>query len=210
MKTTLYRNDSFKGYVYWSACLLLYFLCATISFLSCNGHEAEQRPGSSWDGSAKWAAQLADPAIREIAADAKLYTILGLRIYKDGRLPKNLGDWSITAWSESQEKEISVSIDHEGNLATRIKNSTSPPVNRDPLPDDWITNNSWCNSTDAFEAIPSFPSDLNEASEVSFNHLYCPEEEDFRLQAQWQVLLDDLLYSHFILYDGDYIGYCHL
>ena len=166
-KISQQNNNLGKLFKYSDRFFPFMFVVFAISFMSCNGEKAEQRPGSSWDGSAKWAAQLAGPAINEIATDAKLYTILGLRIYKDGRLPKNLGEWSITAWSATLNKEISVSIDHEGILTVSTTNSTNPPVNRDPLPDDWITSSAWCNSTDAFEAIPDFPPDLNEAIQVS-------------------------------------------
>jgi hypothetical protein len=113
--------------------------------------EPVQRLGQTFEGSVKWALQIAQPEITNFASDAQIYSILGAMIWKDGRLPSNTGDWSFVTWSPSLKKKFQVTIDFKGNITKRTEDFENPPNtgSRTHLPVGWV------NSPDIFSSIPS-------------------------------------------------------
>lgn len=107
-----------------------------------------ERPGSDFEGSAHWALALAQPHITSFAADARLYTVLGSTIYRDGRLPLDTGTWSFVAWSPSRQEVLQVNVQHDGSTSTTTRSQASAPShNGQPIPA------TWANSTVVFAAV---------------------------------------------------------
>lgn len=132
--------------------ILLGAMVASILIIggTCTPPAPQQRPGDAFEGSAHWARDIAQPLITGFAADAEIYNIMGVQIYKDGRLPANQGSWGIVAWSPSQQKEFQVNVRHTGTTSTSTRAQTDPPSGNDqPLPEGWV------NSTDIFNATVS-------------------------------------------------------
>lgn len=117
---------------------------------TCTPPAPQQRPGNAYDGSAYWARDIAQPLISGFASDAQIYTISGVQVFKDGRLPANQGSWGIVAWSPSQQKEFQVNVRHNGTTSTSTRaQANAPSANNLPLPAGWV------NSTDIFNATAS-------------------------------------------------------
>lgn len=125
----------------------------TMLALMLNGSNCQtptQRPGNSFDGSAHWARNLAQPLINNFAADAQIYHINGVQVYKDGRLPANAGSWGLVAWSASRQEICQVNVRFTGATSTDIRLQNTPPgANGQPIPNGWV------NSTDVFNATAS-------------------------------------------------------
>jgi len=123
----------------------LFILCAVI--ISC-GDPPTQRPGNAFEGSAHWAMQIAQPLINNFAGDAQLYSVQGVQIFSDGRLPANAGSWGMQSWSPSLQKEFQVVVKFDGTTTTHTRDETDPPsANGQPVPSGWV------NSTDIFQAV---------------------------------------------------------
>ncbi len=114
---------------------------------NCNQPAPVTRPGSPYDGSAFWARDIAQPLITNFANDAQLHNIMGAQVIVDGRLPANLGNWSIVAWSPSRQEEFQVIVRNDGTTSTSTRQQTSAPgANNQPIPAGWV------NSTVIFNA----------------------------------------------------------
>lgn len=105
------------------------------------------RTGPLFDGSAFWAWQLAQPRVAAFSSDAALYTVLGARVWHDGRLPSNTGDWSFVTWSPSLLKEFQVTVNYDGTVTTDTRDRPNAPgAAGQPVPAGWV------NSTIVFQA----------------------------------------------------------
>ena len=114
---------------------------------NCNQPAPVTRPGSPYDGSAFWTRDLAQPLIANFAADAQLYNVMGAQVMVDGRLPANLGNWSIVAWSATRQEEFQVIVRNDGTTTTSTRQqATAPGANNQPIPAGWV------NSTVIFSA----------------------------------------------------------
>jgi len=128
-----------------SASLILSFILLLGS--NCNQPAPVTRPGSAYDGSAYWARDLAQPLITGFAGDAQIYNIMGAQVMADGRLPANLGNWSIVAWSPSRQEEFQVIVRNDATTSTSTRAQASAPgANNQPVP------NGWANSTVVYNA----------------------------------------------------------
>jgi hypothetical protein len=128
----------------------------------CSCPPGRLRPGPPYDGSAKWAVDLAQPRFAAFAADAQLRTIAGARIASDGRVFANAGSWAVAAFSESRQQKIEVTVSASGVVSESI--SAVPPAGiQVPLPAGWI------NSTDVFVHVRSLVPPFDEAPLVTFN-----------------------------------------
>lgn len=124
-------------------------LCVFMLLLgsNCNQPSPQPRPANPYDGSAYWARDIAQPLIASFAADAQIYNVMGAQVMVDGRLPANLGNWSIVAWSPSQQQEFQVIVKNDGTASTTTRQQASAPgANNQPVPAGWV------NSTTIFSA----------------------------------------------------------
>lgn len=166
-----------------------------ILLLACPTPQA--RPGPAYDGSAHWALGIAQPLITPFAPDAQLYSVLRARIYPDGRLPSNVGDWSFIAWSASRQQEIQVTVNYDGTTHATIRSQTTAPGSGLLVPA------AWANSTAIFQAtIPHRPS-VGEAQLVAvnmsrYNHLAWN-------QPVWSIHFDQGP-NQLVKWDGTYLG----
>jgi len=125
-------------------------LVASLVLLQAGCSSSVQRPGNSFDGSAFWARDIAQPLITAFAADAQIFNISGTQVFSDGRLPRNVGVWSINAWSPSRQEEFQVKVKYDGTTSTITRSQTTgPSSNGQPLPSGWV------NSTTVFDATAS-------------------------------------------------------
>lgn len=155
-----------------------------------------QRPGNSFDGSAHWARDMAQPLINNFAADAQIYHINGVQVYKDGRLPANAGSWGLVAWSPSRQEIIQVNVRFNGATSTETRSQTTPPgANAQPIPDGWV------NSTVIFDATASHrdPS-ATLATVAAFNlPTYSGSHWGINFNAGQEP-------NHYVNFDGTYLG----
>jgi hypothetical protein len=163
---------------------------------TCTPPTPQPRPGNAFEGSAHWARDLAQPHITSFASDAQLYSIFGVQIYRDGRLPANAGSWGLVAWSPSQQKELQVNVRYTGTTTTTTRPQTNPPgANDQPIPSGWV------NSTTIFNATSSHrdPS-ATLATLVSFNiATYSGPHWGMNFNAGAEP-------NHYVNYDGTYLG----
>jgi len=166
--------------------------------LSASCSQPVLRPYPVFEGSAKWALNIAQPSITAFAADAHLYNILGTMIYKDGRLPNNTGNWSFVAWSANQQKEFQVTVKYDGTTSTSTRSVASPPSpNRQPIPSGWV------NSTDIFAVLaPHLSGGVTHAQLVVFNLVSYPQAPN---QAVWGINFNQGP-NQLVLWDGTYLG----
>ena len=132
-----------------------------ISFLGCNGTPRL----STYEGSAHWALEKAQPEINSFDPNAEIYWIMGAGVWKDGRLPLNTGSWSFTCWSSSRQEICDVVVNYSGNTSTSTRTRTNPPStgSGQPIPTDWH------NSTIIFDAIPLKEKTDNYANLLTYN-----------------------------------------
>jgi hypothetical protein len=138
----------------------LFVVAAVLSGLGCP--PGNLRPGSTRDGSARWAVDLAQPRITAFAADAQLRTIVGARIAPDGRVFASVGSWSVTAYSPSRHQKIEVQIAASGSVSDSTSPSTGEGI-QVPLPASWL------NSTEVFARVRNLVPAFDEATLVTFN-----------------------------------------
>jgi hypothetical protein len=157
-----------------------------------------QRPGSDFEGSAHWALAQAQPHISSFAADARLYTVLGSMVYRDGRLPPDTGTWSFVAWSPTRQEELQVNVQHDGGTSTTTRSQASPPSHNDqPIPA------SWANSTVVFAAVaPHLESGTNHAVLVVLNTTSYPQAPN---DTVWGINFDRGP-NQLVRVDGSYLG----
>jgi hypothetical protein len=117
-------------------------------------------PGN--DGSARWAADIAQPKITAFASDAQIRTIAGARIAPDGRVFANTGSWAITAFSPSRQEKLEVIVSADGTTSESTSAATGAGIQA-PLPANWI------NSTDVFTRVRTLVPAFDEATLVTFN-----------------------------------------
>jgi len=163
---------------------------------TCTPPPPQQRPGNAFEGSAFWARDIAQPLITNFAADAQIYHIMGVQIFRDGRLPANQGSWGLVAWSPSQQKEFQVNVRHDGSTSTSTRAQTSVPgANGQPLPAGWV------NSTDIFNATaPHRDPAATLATLAAFNiATYSQPMWGINFNAGAQP-------THYVKFDGTYIG----
>lgn len=120
------------------------------------------RPGPPYDGSARWAVDLARPRLAAFAADAQLRTIAGARIGSDGRVFANVGSWAVAAFSESRREKIEVTVSATGAVSESVGAGPAAGVEV-PVPAGWI------NSTDVFARVRGLVPPFDEAPLVTFN-----------------------------------------
>lgn len=176
--------------------LSLGFMVMVFAAGTCTPPPPQQRPGSAFEGSAFWARDIAQPLITNFAADAQIYHIMGVQIFRDGRLPANQGSWGLVAWSPSQQKELQVNVRHDGSTSTSTRAQTSAPgANGQPLPAGWV------NSTDIFTATaPHRDPAATLANLAAFNIATYSQPMwgiNFNVGAQP---------THYVKFDGTYIG----
>lgn len=181
----------------FSRILLVLLLGSVILSASCP--KPVPRPYPAFDGSAKWALNIAQPSITSFAADAQLYNILGTMIYKDGRLPSNTGTWSFVVWSANQQKELQVSVNYDGTISTSTRSLSSPvSPNGQPIPSGWV------NSTDIFAALaPHLSSGVTHAKLIAFNLVSYPQAPN---QAVWGINFNQGP-NQLVKWDGTYLGH---
>jgi hypothetical protein len=178
-------------------------LMIMIFLLFCRGGcvEPTVRPGSAFEGSAKWALQKAQPEINNFASDAQLYQILGSQIWKDGRLPGNTGTWSFVCWSNSVKQKFQISVDHLGKTYKSYDESPNPPLSSSgtPIPSSWV------NSTEVFHSIPVSAITHDYCSILALNLISYIEAPNI---AVWNISgLGSK--NHLVRWDGHYIGTQH-
>ena len=156
------------------------------------------RPGSEYEGSAHWALALAQPEISSFASDARVYTVIGATIYRDGRLPPNTGTWSFVAWSPSRQEELQVNVRYDGNTSASTRPQTSAPShNGQPIPA------SWANSTVVFAAAaPHLPSNASHAVLAVLNTTSYPQAPN---DLVWGINFDAGP-NQLVRVDGTYLG----
>ncbi|MDH4223052.1 MAG: hypothetical protein OEV55_05865 [candidate division Zixibacteria bacterium] len=181
----------------FSRMLLIVLLAGVVLSASCP--QPVPRPLPAFEGSAKWALNIAQPLIASFASDAQLYNILGAVIYKDGRLPSNTGDWSFVVWSASQQKQFQVTVKFDGTASTSTRSVTTPPSpSRQPIPNGWI------NSTEIFAALaPHLVSGVTHAQLVTLNLVNYPQAPN---QAVWGISFNQGP-NQLIMWDGTYLGH---
>lgn len=163
---------------------------------NCNQPAPQPRPGNPFDGSAHWARDIAQPLITNFAADAQIYSVMGVQIFRDGRLPANVGSWGIVAWSASRQEEFQVNVQHTSATSTSTRAQTTPPgANGQPLP------TGWANSTDVFNATtPHRDPGATLATLAAFNIATYS-------QAMWGINFNaGAQPTHYVKWDGTYIG----
>lgn len=163
---------------------------------TCNQPAPQPRPGSAFEGSAHWARDLAQPHFASFASDAQLHTVIGVQVYRDGRLPANAGSWGLVAWSPSQQKELQVNVRHTGTTTTTTRAQTNAPgANDQPIPANWV------NSTTVFNATaPHRDASATLATLVSFNiATYDGPHWGINFNAGAEP-------NHYVNYDGTYLG----
>lgn len=163
---------------------------------TCTPPAPQPRPGSAFEGSAYWARDLAQPLIANFASDAQVYSIIGVQVYRDGRLPANAGSWGLVAWSPSQQKEFQVNVRFTGTTTTTTRAQTNPPgANDQPLPANWV------NSTTIFNATASHRDPgATLATLVSFNiATYSGPHWGINFNAGAEP-------NHYVNYEGTYLG----
>ncbi len=190
--------DSKKRHFLNAQTRILFVLLIGLMLSSASCPRPEPRTGPSFEGSAKWALNIAQPLINGFAADAKIYSILGANIYKDGRLPANTGDWSFVTWSPSRLEKFQVTVLWDGRTTTSTRSQASPPgATGLPIPAGWV------NSTVIFNAAaPHLGSDVRYAVLTVFNLTNFPEAPD---QAVWGINFNAGP-NQLIKWDGTYIG----
>jgi len=155
------------------------------------------RPGTAFNGSAKWAFNIAQPLITDFASDVELYVIGGTRIWKDGRLPSNTGTWTFFAWSASRQQELQVTVYHDENTRTKLKDEEEPPGRGQPIPTNWA------NSTTIFQAAWPYVSGApSSVTLVIFNFTEYPEAPG---QAVWGLVYESPGGTHKVRWDGVYL-----
>jgi hypothetical protein len=140
-------------------------VCLFVAFSGLSGCQCDKgqvRPGPVFDGSARWAVDLAQPRITAFAPDAELRSILGARVAADGRLFANVGSWSVIAFSQSRQEKIQVTVSATGALTESVSAATGAGI-QVPLPPGWINSPEMFNL--ARQHVPAF----NEATLVTFN-----------------------------------------
>jgi hypothetical protein len=182
-------------FVYWIVRLVIVALVGVV-LSACEA--SNPRPGPAFDGSAMWGLGIAQPLIADFAPDAEVYSILGMRIYEDGRLPANAGSWGFVAWSPSRQEQFQVTVNYDGSIKTSTRGRTSPPSpNGQPIPAGWV------NSTVIFDAMaPHRTAGVTEATLVVFNFT------DFlqaRGEATWGINFSGGP-NHLVKWDGTYLG----
>jgi hypothetical protein len=107
----------------------------------------------------------AAPLVQAFASDARLYEVLGVNVFHDGRLPSNTGSWGFVTWSPSRHELLQVNVTFTGATTTEIRSrATAPSANGQPIPSDWA------NSTVIFQAAePHRPAGRSTAQTVVFN-----------------------------------------
>ena len=189
-----FKKKHFSNVYTWMLAVIL--IGMMLSSASCP--RPTPRTGSSFNGSAKWALNIAQPLINGFAPDAQVYSILGANIYKDGRLPPDTGDWSFVAWSPSRNQEFQVTVLYNGSTNSSTRSRTSAPgVTGLPIPAGWV------NSTVIFNATaPHRNSGAQYANLVVFNFTNFPTAPG---QAVWGINFNvgpNLL----VRWDGTYLG----
>jgi len=157
------------------------------------------RPGPVFDGSAKWALNIAQPLISKFATDAQIYCIIGEDIHKDGRLYTNIGTWTFLTWSPSQQKVFEVTVKHDGTASNTTRNEVSPtpPNNGQAISSGWI------NSTDIFAATaPYLVGGITHANLAVLNVGNNPQALN---QTVWSINFDKGK-RHLVKSDGTHVG----
>ncbi|MGH9497680.1 MAG: hypothetical protein ACRD3L_00910 [Terriglobales bacterium] len=118
-------------------CRLLLALLPLTTFTGCEN--PQPRPGLPFEGSARWAWNVAQPMVAAFSTDAQLYDILGASVFPDGRLPANVGDWSFVTWSASQHQRFQVTVNFDGSATSSTTNAAKAPgVAGTPVPANWV------------------------------------------------------------------------
>jgi hypothetical protein len=177
---------------------MVLFSTLVLILSNCNPGPPTPRGGPAFDGSAKWAQNIAQPQINSFAGDAQLYQVLGSLIMKDGRLPTNQGNWSLVTWSPSQQKVFQVTVSFNGTTSTSTRAESSPPTaSGQPLPA------SWANSTNVFAAAgPHLDAGVSQATLAVLNVASYPQAPN---QAVWGINFNTGP-NQLVKWDGTYIG----
>jgi hypothetical protein len=102
-------------------------------------------PGT--DGTARWAFNLASP---KITGDYELRQILGARVFLDGRLAANTGQWDFVAWSPSLQTKTQVTVKFDGTTSESKSSEAAPGpgVVKAALPATWADSPTVVKATD--------------------------------------------------------------
>ena len=157
------------------------------------------RAGSSSEGSARWAFNLARERIEAegFDADSELYVIDGVTVWNDGRLPANRGRWQFWFWSETRQLKLKIEVHHDGEIRVNTENTPYSPTSRPPMPVDWV------DSTTIFQAAPAFSSHVVDAALTNLGDW--PAEPG---GAYWVIgcMLTQGCPVHYVRWDGVYLG----
>jgi len=157
------------------------------------------RAGSSSEGSARWAFDLARERVEAegFDADSELYLIDAATVWDDGRLPANRGRWRFTFWSESRQLELEIEVRHDGEIGAYTESRADSPASRAPMPANWV------DSTTIFQAAPGFSSDVVDAAITNLSDW--PAEPGGAFWAIGCMLTQDCP-VYYVRWDGVYLG----
>lgn len=157
------------------------------------------RAGSSSEGSARWAFDLAREKIEAegFNADSELYVIQGATVWNDGRLPANRGSWQFVFWSQARQLDLEIEVSYDAEIRANTESKTSPPTSRPPMPADWR------DSITIFQAAPAFSSSVVDGALT--NLAAWPAEPGAAFWAVGCILTRDCL-VYYVRWDGVYLG----
>src|SRR5579864_5245948 len=148
------------------------FFMLIITVLSgCSGGNPQMvtpTPGQEPVGSSVWGLGLAMPKIQaEIGTDAVVYQVYGGGVNKDGTIFTNTGSWGFTAWSATNQKEVMVTVDGQGNVSVTSGPDGNPPKTINGTPASAPTN--LADSTIIFQALTQNVPGFQTGDLVTFN-----------------------------------------
>jgi hypothetical protein len=150
----------------------LFVMAAIVLLTGANGQSCCKPPvtgiprtGSGNDGSAKWAINLATPALQACGPDVEIRMLIGVRVAPNGRLFTNAGAWSVVGWSPSRQEDCQVNVKFDGTTDTTTRANAAPgPGEQKPFPA------SFADSTDIFAAAVAQGGTGAESTLTMFNH----------------------------------------
>ncbi len=186
-----------------NAALLGFML--SIALVSCGPVTVVQAPtparrtGSSSDGSARWAFDLARERVeaKGFDADNELYVIEGALIWNDGRLPADRGSWHFWFWNESQHLKLEIEVRYDGEILANTETKPQSPAGRPAMPANWA------DSTAIFQAAPAFSSNVVDSAMTNLANWPAEPKGAF-----WVIgcILSRGCPVHYVRWDGIYLG----
>ncbi len=149
-------------------------------------------------GTAKWAFGRAQSTLRMLGINTRLMAIAGARVFRDGRLPANEGEWIFLASRKIQNRTFMIRVDYTGKVRQTVY------VGLPKVTSELENMRSWADSPAVFSKLPSICLAFSHYADTVTLNLNAPLES-MPKEIFWAIQLAQMTDKQYVSQDANHL-----